>query len=57
MLGFGTFKAGYRAGRTGRNPKTGEPIEIKAAWSPGFTASKGFKERCNEPDAPAPPQQ
>ncbi|GMH80379.1 hypothetical protein TL16_g08524, partial [Triparma laevis f. inornata] len=44
MLGFGTFKSTFRSARTGRNPKTGEPLEIKAQWSPVFSASKTFKE-------------
>ncbi|GMI08891.1 hypothetical protein TrVE_jg2093 [Triparma verrucosa] len=49
MLGFGTFKSTFRSARTGRNPKTGEPLEIKAQWSPVFSASKTFKEKCNPP--------
>ena len=47
MLGFGTFKLTARAARMGRNPKTGEPLQIKASNAPSFTASKAFKERCN----------
>lgn len=48
LLGFGTFKLTHRAARKGRNPKTGEDIQIKASNSPSFTASKAFKEKCNE---------
>ena len=47
MLGFGTFKLTHRKARKGRNPKTGEPIDIAASNSPSFTAGKAFKERCN----------
>jgi len=47
MLGFGTFKLSHRAARKGRNPRTGEEIEIQASYSPSFSASKTFKERVN----------
>jgi len=45
--GFGTFKLSHRAARKGRNPQTGEPLDIKASNSPSFTASKTFKEKVN----------
>lgn len=45
LPGFGTFKSGERAARTGRNPQTGDAIEIKAARTVGFTASEAFKSR------------
>lgn len=48
MVGFGTFKLTRRAARAGRNPRTGEAIEIKASNSPSFSAGKAFKEKCNE---------
>lgn len=48
MIGFGSFKLTHRAARKGRNPKTGEEIDIKASKSPSFSASKPFKERCNK---------
>mmetsp|Transcript_8613 Transcript_8613/g.13003 ORF Transcript_8613/g.13003 Transcript_8613/m.13003 type:complete len:174 (-) Transcript_8613:137-658(-) len=48
MLGFGTFKLTHRAARKGRNPKTGEEIQIKASKTPSFSAGKAFKEKCNE---------
>jgi DNA-binding protein HU-beta len=48
FLGFGTFKLSERAARTGRNPQTGEAIEIKASKSLGFTASKTLKEKMNQ---------
>ncbi|MGI9251849.1 MAG: HU family DNA-binding protein [Pseudohongiellaceae bacterium] len=44
LVGFGTFVTKNRAARTGRNPQTGEPIQIKAARVPGFKAGKGLKE-------------
>ena len=47
MLGFGTFKLTNRAARVGRNPKTGEEIQIKASKTPSFSAGKAFKEKCN----------
>lgn len=48
MLGFGTFKLTHRAARKGRNPKTGEEIQIKASKTPSFSAGKAFKEKCNQ---------
>ncbi|MFM2666614.1 HU family DNA-binding protein [Vibrio mediterranei] len=47
LIGFGTFKVTERAARTGRNPKTGEPIQIAASKSPAFKAGKALKEVCN----------
>jgi len=44
LVGFGTFKVGKRKARTGRNPKTGEAIKIKAKNVPKFTAGKGLKD-------------
>lgn len=43
ITGFGTFSLRKRAARTGRNPKTGEPMKIKASISPAFKAGAGFK--------------
>ena len=40
--GFGTFEA--RAARTGKNPRTGEPVKIAACKVPAFKAGKGLKE-------------
>jgi DNA-binding protein HU-beta len=42
LIGFGSFGAGARAARTGRNPKTGEPLEIAAAKTVKFTAGKAL---------------
>ena len=47
LIGFGTFKASQREARTGRNPKTGEPLEIAASKVPGFKAGKGLKDAVN----------
>lgn len=44
LVGFGTFKISERKARTGRNPKTGAPLEIKASKTPSFKAGKGLKE-------------
>ena len=47
LVGFGTFKVSRRAARTGRNPRTGEAIEIKAAKVPKFSAGKALKDAVN----------
>lgn len=47
ILGFGTFENRTRAPRKGRNPRTGEEIEIKASKLPSFKAGKGLKEAVN----------
>jgi nucleoid DNA-binding protein len=44
LVGFGTFKVSKRTARTGRNPKTGEAIKIKAKKVPKFVAGKGLKD-------------
>lgn len=44
LIGFGTFKVSERAARIGRNPKTGEALEIAASKVPTFKAGKAFKE-------------
>lgn len=46
--GFGTFSVGHRSARTGRNPQTGETIEIKAARVAKFKAGKSLKEAVQE---------
>lgn len=48
LIGFGTFGRGERAARTGRNPATGEAIEIAAAKTVKFTVGKAFKEAVNQ---------
>ena len=47
LVGFGTFSVRKRAARTGRNPKTGEAIKIKASKVPGFKAGKALKDAIN----------
>ena len=47
VLGFGTFENRSRAARKGRNPRTGEEIEIKSSNLPSFKAGKSLKEACN----------
>ena len=47
LVGFGTFLVKERAARTGRNPQTGTPIEIKAAKVPGFKPGKALKDAVN----------
>jgi DNA-binding protein HU-beta len=47
LVGFGTFSVKDRAARTGRNPRTGEPIDIPAAKVPGFKAGKALKDAVN----------
>ena len=43
IIGFGTFEVKNRAARMGRNPKTGEPMQINASKSVGFKASAALK--------------
>jgi DNA-binding protein HU-beta len=47
LVGFGTFSVKDRAARTGRNPRTGEAIQIAAAKVPGFKAGKALKDAVN----------
>ncbi|AFT86200.1 HU family DNA-binding protein [Paraburkholderia phenoliruptrix] len=47
LVGFGAFSQGARAARTGRNPSTGEAINIAAAKTVKFTAGKAFKDAVN----------
>jgi len=47
LIGFGTFSVRERGERTGRNPKTGDPIQIQAAKVPSFKAGKALKDALN----------
>ncbi|HZX25397.1 HU family DNA-binding protein [Lentisalinibacter salinarum] len=47
LVGFGTFSVKHRAARQGRNPRTGETIQISASNVPGFKAGKGLKDAVN----------
>lgn len=44
LVGFGTFMVRERAARTGRNPKTGAVLKIKASKTPSFKAGKALKD-------------
>lgn len=47
IVGFGTFAVTKRAARSGRNPRTGDTIKIKAAKVPKFRPGKGLKDALN----------
>ena len=47
VLGFGTFEVKERAARTGRNPQTGEELQIAASKNPSFKPGKALKEAVN----------
>lgn len=47
LVGFGTFEISERAAREGRNPQTGETMQIKASKTPKFKAGKSLKDMMN----------
>jgi DNA-binding protein HU-beta len=47
IMGFGNFRVVKRSAREGRDPRTGAPVQIKAANRPRFSAGKGLKEAIN----------
>jgi len=47
VAGFGTWSLRQRAARTGRNPQTGEPMQISASTSVGFKPAKAWKDSLN----------
>lgn len=47
LIGFGTFEVKERAARTGRNPQTGQSMEIAASKNPSFKPGKGLKDALN----------
>lgn len=47
LVGFGSFSVSERAASEGRNPRTGEKIQIAASKQPKFSAGKGLKEAVN----------
>ena len=47
LVGFGTFSVSKRKASTGRNPRTGETMTIKASTQPKFKAGKGLKDSVN----------
>ena len=48
IRGFGSFSLHYRAPRTGRNPKTGETVELEGKYVPHFKPGKELRDRVNE---------
>ena len=48
LIGFGTFETRERAARMGKNPQTGEAVEIAACNAPAFKAGKALKEAVNK---------
>ena len=54
LVGFGTFEPQHRAARSGRNPQTGEPMEIAEATLPKFTPGKLFKDKVVDAHKPKP---
>lgn len=47
LVGFGTFSVSKRKASVGRNPRTKEPMQIKASSQPKFKAGKGLKDAVN----------
>ncbi len=47
LVGFGSFSVANRAASQGRNPRTGEPMQIPASRQPKFKAGKGLKQAVN----------
>ena len=47
LVGFGTFEVRERSARTGRDPRTGETMEIAASKAPAFKAGQGLKDAVN----------
>ncbi|HEY8538278.1 MAG TPA: HU family DNA-binding protein [Steroidobacteraceae bacterium] len=47
VVGFGTFSVKHRGERSGRNPRTGNPIKIAASNVPGFKAGKALRDAVN----------
>jgi DNA-binding protein HU-beta len=48
LVGFGTFETRERAARTGKNPQTGETLNIPASTVPAFKAGKALKDKVNK---------
>ena len=55
IRGFGSFRTRQRNPRVGRNPKTGDRVEVPAKKIPFFKPSKELKDLVNTTDAPSPP--
>lgn len=52
LRGFGAFSVKQREARTGRNPRTGEPVAIEQKWTPVFKPGKDMRERLDRPSPP-----
>jgi integration host factor subunit beta len=48
IRGFGSFALNYRPPRTGRNPKSGDKVQVPAKWVPHFKAGKELRERVDQ---------
>jgi integration host factor subunit beta len=48
IRGFGSFSVSYRAPRVGRNPKTGETVELQGKYVPHFKPGKELRDRVND---------
>jgi integration host factor subunit beta len=48
IRGFGSFALNYRPPRVGRNPKTGEKVNVPEKWVPHFKAGKELRERVDD---------
>ena len=48
IRGFGSFSVHYRAPRVGRNPKTGEPVQLEGKYVPHFKPGKELRDKVNE---------
>ncbi len=48
LRGFGAFSIKHRPARTGRNPRTGDPVEVEAKSVPFFKAGKELRDRLND---------
>ncbi|MEM6935517.1 MAG: integration host factor subunit beta [Pseudomonadota bacterium] len=49
LRGFGAFSVKNRGARVGRNPRTGERVEVEEKWVPFFKTGKDLRDRLNEP--------
>ena len=57
IRGFGSFSLHYRAPRVGRNPKTGESVQLEGKRSPHFKPGKELRDRVNESASHTPIQE
>lgn len=55
LRGFGAFSVKQRPARVGRNPRTGEPVEVAAKHVPFFKTGKELRERLNKSEPNSPP--